>query len=221
MSGSERVEPARRRGLAHEVADRLREEIFAGTYPPGGHLPELELSGALEVSRGPVREALRMLESEGLVRVIWHRGARVTTLTPPDILELDTLRGALEDLAVRQVVRRAKADDFAAIDKAADAMLRSLNSHELVYADIVFHDAVFDASHHRRLIEAWQGIRRQVHLFLLTRIGQRTEDYLDRMPSEHHQLAKVLRARDEETALSMFAAHRGKAFEVLIGPTQS
>ena len=150
---------------------RLREEIFAGTYPPGGHLPELELSAALEVSRGPVREALRMLEREGLVQVIWHRGAKATTLTPPDILELDTLRGALEDLAVNQVVRRANDDDFAAIDKAADAMLRSLNSDELVYSDIIFHDAVFDASHYGRLIEAWQGIRRQVHLFLLTRIA--------------------------------------------------
>lgn len=221
MSGSGRVEPARRRGLAHEVADRLREEIFAGTYPPGGHLPELELSAALEVSRGPVREALRMLEREGLVQVIWHRGAKVTTLTPPDILELDTLRGALEDLAVNQVVRRANDDDFAAIDKAADAMLRSLNSHELVYSDIIFHDAVFDASHHGRLIEAWQGIRRQVHLFLLTRIGRRTEDYLDRMPGEHRELARVLRTRDAELAVSMFATHRALAFQVLIGPTQS
>jgi DNA-binding GntR family transcriptional regulator len=203
--------------LAEEVADRIREAVFAGSYPPGRQLRETELSTALDVSRGPVREALRLLEREGLVHCSWHRGATVTTLSPRDVSELDSLRAVLEELAVREVVTRATDDDFAAIDKAADAMRRALDPHEMVYCDIVFHDAVFAASRHQRLIEAWAGIRRQVHLFLLTRIGRSAEGYLDRVPAEHRELAAVLRTRDAASAVPLFAAHRRAAFDVLTG----
>ena len=209
------MEPARRRGLADEVADRIRDAIFAGGYPSGEQLREVELAAALDVSRGPVREALRLLEHEGLVRVAWHRGATVTTLSPRDVAELDSLRGVLEELAVREAATHATDEDFAAIDKAADAMRRALDPHELVGCDILFHDAVFAASHHRRLIEAWDGIRRQVHLFLLARIGRSTEDYLDSIPTEHRELAAALRTRDAAFSGPLFAAHRRKAFDVL------
>jgi DNA-binding GntR family transcriptional regulator len=66
MSGS--LVPARRRGLADEVADRIRDAIFDGGYAPGSQLREVELAQVLGVSRGPVREALLRLEREGLVR---------------------------------------------------------------------------------------------------------------------------------------------------------
>jgi DNA-binding GntR family transcriptional regulator len=209
------VEPARRRGLADEVADRIRAAIFTGSYAPGEQLREVELATALDVSRGPVREALRLLEREGLVHVAWHRGATVTTLSARDVAELDSLRGVLEELAVREVGTHATDDDFAAIDRAADAMRRALDPHEMVQCDIVFHDAVFAAAHHQRLIEAWEGIRRQVHLFLLTRIGRSTEDYLDGIPAEHRELAAALRTRDAAFAIALFAAHRRKAFDIL------
>src|SRR5688500_7190385 len=102
MAELSRMAPARRRGLADEVADSIREAVFSGFYAPGAQLREVELAQSLDVSRGPVREALLRLEGEGLVRSIWHRGATVTALSPDDVAEIDTLRGALEDLAVRQ-----------------------------------------------------------------------------------------------------------------------
>src|ERR1041385_3476192 len=111
-----RVAPARRRGLADEVADRIREAIFSGAYELGTQLREAELAAALEVSRGPVREALLRLEREGLVRSAWHRGATVMTLSPEDITELDSLRGALEKLAVELVITHATDDDLDTIE---------------------------------------------------------------------------------------------------------
>ncbi|MEV4355248.1 GntR family transcriptional regulator [Nonomuraea sp. NPDC049625] len=218
MSEQGRVAPARRRGLADEVADRIREAIFAGTYAPGAQLREVELSGALDVSRGPVREALLRLEREGLVRSAWHRGATVTTLSPADVTELDSLRAALEQLAVRQVAAHASDDDLAAVEQAAERMRRVEDEHEMVRCDIAFHDAVYAAARHRRLEEAWQAIRSQVHLFLLTRIGVRSADYLAHIPEEHRELAAALRARDTGRALTLFAAHRLHAFDVLTGP---
>ncbi|MGW0656087.1 GntR family transcriptional regulator [Streptomyces umbrinus] len=209
--------PARRRGLADEVADRIREAIFSGAYARGAPLREVELSGVLQVSRGPVREALRVLEREGLVHCAWHRGTVVTALSAEDVAELDSLRGALEDLAVQQVITRASEEDLAAIEKAAGAMEHTTDPHDMVRLDIAFHDAVFAATGHQRLAAAWESIRCQVHLFLLTRIGHSTEGYLGCIPQEHHALAAALRARDPQAALPLFAAHRRHAVDVVTG----
>jgi DNA-binding GntR family transcriptional regulator len=213
------VNPALRRGLADEVADRIREAIFSGIYAPGAPLREVELSGVLQVSRGPVREALRVLDREGLVHCTWHRGTTVTALTGEDVAELDSLRGALEDLAVRLVVTHASDEDLASIEKTAGLMDHATDAHEMVRLDIAFHDAVFTAARHRRLMEAWQNLRCQVHLFLLTRINHSTDGYLAGIPREHHALVTALRTRDTETALELFGAHRRHAVTVLTQTT--
>ncbi|MGK3206218.1 GntR family transcriptional regulator [Amycolatopsis sp. MEPSY49] len=212
---SAQVAPARRRGLADEVADRIRDAIFDGTYPPGGSLREVELADALGVSRGPVREALLKLEREGLVRGEWHRGTTVTALSDVDVAELDSLRAALEQLAVALVVDRGA--DLAAVDAVVVRMDRAADEHEMVRCDLDFHDAVYAAAGHRRLREAWEAIRSQVHLFLLTRIGVESEGYLAGIPAEHRQLAEALRAGDRDTALALFAVHRRHALDVLTG----
>jgi DNA-binding GntR family transcriptional regulator len=204
-----RVAPARRRGLADEVADRIREAIFSGVYAPGAQLREVELSQALDVSRGPVREALLRLEREGLVRSAWHRGATVITLAPQDIAELDSLRGALEHLAVQRVVAHASDEDLAEIGKAVELMERAEDAHAMVRCDIAFHDAVYGAAHHARL-------RSQIHLLLLTRIGLSSDGYLAHIPGEHRRLVAALQARDTAAALELFAEHRRHALDVLI-----
>ncbi|GAB3714937.1 GntR family transcriptional regulator [Nocardiopsis nanhaiensis] len=212
-----KVAPARRRGLADEVADRIREAVFDGTYPPGGQLRESELSRALEVSRGPVREALLRLEVEGLVSSAWHRGATVTELTADDIAELDSLRGALEQLAVREAVATADETVLAEIERTAENMERAADAHTLVSLDIAFHDAVYAASGHRRLLEAWQAIRCQVWLFLVNRVRVSSQDYVAHIPGEHRELARALRSGDTDSALSLFAAHRQHALDILTG----
>lgn len=217
-AGVDGVTPARRRGLAEEVADRLRDAIFAGVYPPGAALREVELSQALQVSRGPVREALLRLDREGLVHSTWHRGTTVTTLSAADVAELDSLRGALEQLAVSRVITEANDKDLAAIERAAEHMTHAGDPHTMVHHDMEFHDAVFAAAHHGRLQEAWEAIRSQVHLFLLTRIGVSAgEAYLRHIPAEHRELVAALRARDAVVALELFATHRRHAFDVLQG----
>ena len=215
------VAPARRRGLAAEVADNIREAIFSGAYPPGASLREVELSATLDVSRGPVREALLTLEREGLVRSEWHRGTTVTALTAEDIAELHTLRGPLEQLAVERVVAGADEAALAAIDDVVRAMERARAEHEMVRCDIAFHDAVYHAAGHSRLSVAWQAIRSQVHLLLVTRIGVDTEHYLADMPVEHQALLDALRAGDVDVAVALFAEHRAHAFDILTAGAQS
>jgi DNA-binding GntR family transcriptional regulator len=214
-SAASQIAPARRRGLADEAADRIREAIFDGVYPPGAPLREVELAAALDVSRGPVREALLRLEREGLVRTAWHRGATVTELSPDDVAEIYSLRAALEQLAVERVVAGAPDDEIDAIAVAAERMAHATSEIELVHRDIEFHDTVYAAAHHRRLEEAWQAIRSQVHLSLLTRLGVSREGYLADIPAEHLELVAALRARDHDAALDQFAQHREHAFKLL------
>ncbi|MEV6239148.1 GntR family transcriptional regulator [Lentzea sp. NPDC051838] len=207
--------PARRRGLSSEVADALREAIFDGRYAPGESLREVELSEALEVSRGPIREALQKLEREGLVHTEWHRGASVTTLSSEDVAELNSLRGALEILAVRRVVGQATDADLTLIEKAAAAMDRADTPHEMVRCDIAFHDAVYAAANHSRLLQAWESIRSQVHLFLITRVNVSSDGYLEQIREEHRDLVAALRLGNVDGALKLFAEHRKHAFDVL------
>ena len=169
----------------------------------------------LDVSRGPVREALTRLEQEGLVRSVWHRGASVTILSADDVLELDSLRDALEQLAVRRVITSASDADLAAIEATVTQMEHTFDEHQMVHSDIAFHDAVYAAAQHYRLQQAWQAIRSQVHLFLLTRIGISTDGYLPCVPAEHRDLVDALKERDTDTALRLFAAHRRHAFTLL------
>ncbi|SES25282.1 DNA-binding transcriptional regulator, GntR family [Lentzea xinjiangensis] len=210
------VGPARRRSLGSEVADVIREAIFDGRYPPGSALREVELSEALRVSRGPVRDALRVLEQEGLVRAEWHRGATVAVLSLQDVAELDSLRGALEALAVERVVASGASLD--AISAAALAMERASTPHEMVRCDIAFHDAVYAAAGHSRLVQAWQAIRSQVHLFLITRVNVSTDGYLEQIRDEHRDLVAALRLGDAGRALELFAEHRRHAFDLLTRP---
>ncbi|MGI5132720.1 GntR family transcriptional regulator [Pseudonocardia sp. CA-107938] len=210
-----RVRKAERRGLADEVADRVRDAIFAGAYGPGEQLRETELAAELDVSRGPVREALLRLQAEGLVHLGWHRGATVTALTSRDVAELHSLRGALETLAVRLVVEAADPAGIDAVDEAVARMAAAADVHEMAACDIAFHDAVYAATGHGRLVEAWRAIRNQVHLFLLARVDASAEGYLAELPAEHRELAAALRAGDTDAALALFDEHRRRAFDVL------
>ena len=197
--------------MADEVADRVREAIYAGVYAPGAPLREIELATALRVSRGPVREALLRLEREGLVNSEWHRGTTVTTLSAEDVEELYSLRDVLEELAVQRLIRHATDAELQAVRAAADRMDGAADKHTTVQQDLGFHDAVFAAAHHRRLEEAWRAIRSQVHLFLLIRLGVSDDKYAKHVAAEHRELTDALIARDEQRALRLFADHRKHA----------
>ena len=113
------------------------------------------------------------------------------------------------------MITNASDHDITLVDRAVERMQTVTDPHALAQCDIDFHDAVYAAAHHRRLLEAWYAIRSQVHLFLLTRIGVSTKGYVEQMRKEHQELAAALHARDGTLALEMFAAHRRHAFDIV------
>jgi DNA-binding GntR family transcriptional regulator len=189
------LQSAARRGLAEESADRIRDAIFDGHFPPGAPLREVELAKDLDVSRGSVREGLALLEREGLVHSAWHRGTTVIDVTPRDVEEVYTVRAALDRLAALTATDEAA---LATLDEIVAAMAADIDrgAPHLLALDIAFHDTVYAATGNSRLIQAWQAIRSQVYLFQLRRIATSQQDYLARVVVEHEQLAVLIRSGD-------------------------
>ncbi|MEV4600647.1 GntR family transcriptional regulator [Amycolatopsis sp. NPDC049253] len=191
---------AARRGLAEEAADRVRDAIFAGHFPPGAPLREVELAESLEVSRGSVREGLALLTREGLVRGGWHRPTTVVEVTAVDVEEVYSVRAALDRLAAVTARTRSAVDDLAALDDLVAALASAVGSGadgpRLLALDIAFHDRVYAAAGNRRLTEAWEAVRSQVFLFQLRRVSLGASQYRSHVVAEHRELAALIRDGD-------------------------
>lgn len=143
--------------------EQLRRWIVEGRLRPGEHLVEQRIAEELTLSRTPVREALRMLQSEGLVLFEPNRGARVRSLTVADIADLYELRARLESMAAELAASRATAEQ---LERLADAEQqfavaaerahdRDVDTMRHVFAwNTVFHGTVLEAAHHERLSQA-------------------------------------------------------------------
>jgi DNA-binding GntR family transcriptional regulator len=203
------VGPARRRVLADEVADAIRDAIFSGRIDLGQRLVEEELASNLSVSRGPVREALVQLSQEGLVHMERHRGATVAELGLDGVHEIYSLRTALERLAGEWLCRNATEADFVRLSevlKQFDKLQRPLTRSLVAGLDVAFHDAVFQAAHHERLYQAWLSIRSQIFLYLVHR-GALRSDFAQSWLHDHEEFLEVLVRRKRAQVVKMVEAH--------------
>ena len=203
------MSPARRRVLADEVADAIRNAIFGGRIDLGQRLVEEDLASNLNVSRGPVREALVLLSQEGLVHMEHHRGASVAQLNLDGVNEIYSLRTALERLAAECICRQAIEADFdriAAVLAQFDHLPRPLTRSSVAGLDVAFHDAVFQAAHHERLYRAWLLLRSQMFLYLVNR-GALRHDFAHSWLKDHEDLLEVLARRERGPAVKLVEAH--------------
>ena len=198
-----------------DAVDAIREAILSGRLAPGARLIEDDLAGMLNVSRGPIRQALFRLQQEGLVVHEAHRGASVAQVSANDIAEIYSLRTALERLAVEQACRCGSPADLAPLE-AILTLFRSIpradiTRKKVAELDFDFHDAIFRAARHQRLYRAWQGLRSQVMVFLLLRDAL-PDDYLDSWHRDHQNLLDVIRAGDAAKAVAASEDHIGGAY---------
>lgn len=186
--------PIQTESLGERLAVELRRGIIVGEIPTGTRLVEEELAASFRVSRGPVRDAVRILRGEGLVA---GQGRNVVTrsLSESDIDELMALRESFETLAVQRAIASNRADlvrDLRAalilMDEAADAS----DAVAFTTADIRFHAAFFDAAGLTRLNLLWNQFRPTIE-GLLHASGKHTGD-LPASAREHHNLADLIAA---------------------------
>lgn len=201
-----------------DVLSVLRDAITTGVFAPGQRLRELELSEQLEVSRGPIRDALASLQYEGLVQIEPHRGATVPLLAQCDVEEVYSLRVALETLAARWAVDHAEDRDLAAMSAVLakiPAALDAGDTQQLTDLDLQFHDGLYRAARHERLSASWRAIRSQVSLFLFSRnavVPNSREIVVD----EHAGILDLLRRREADALVSAVEDHLRGAYERLV-----
>lgn len=147
-------EALRFRGMRQEVSQLLKKAIFDGVYDPGEQIYEAELAKQLELSRGPIREALLQLEKESLVKTIYNKGWFVLNLTPDEISEITSLRVILEVVALRLAKEHITNRQILQLRKIQKAMLEDYLKDQITEAiqqDFEFHQRIWECSGHRAL----------------------------------------------------------------------
>jgi DNA-binding GntR family transcriptional regulator len=201
-------EAGKGRPRGQQVVEILRSAIIMGSYEPGERLIEATLSTELGTSRGPVREALRQLENEGLVMSFPYRGAIVVGVSDDEVQEvLIPIRLTLERYSFVRALERMNDDDFAELGKQIWLMEQAARADDLariVEADLRFHEIVIGASGQPHTVQIWRTIWPRIRAYFY-RYG-RGQD-LWRMVDEHRDLLAALQSRDPVRMLAVLEQH--------------
>ena len=196
------------KSLRQHVVDVLHEAILCGDLRPGQPLVETELAAQLGVSRAPLREAIQILNSEGLVETIPRRGTRVCSLDRKDIVELYSLRGALEALAIACIIDQSDPCDLRRLDALCERMLRAAGEgriRRLNELDHSFHDTLIAMSGHSLLQTTWNLVALRVRRVMTLR-NMRNDD-LRLVAWSHLPILDAIRDRDSQRATHAIQTH--------------
>ncbi len=209
--------PISRSTLAAQVTEKLRNDIVKGVYQPGDQLNEASIARQLEISRGPLREAMQRLIQDGLLRSRPHRGVFVPELTSEDLEDIFFAREAIETAALRRVMASGHAIELAKRLKIeVDMMIRALERNdwnEVVDHDLHFHTQLVDAANSRRLSRMYSVLidetRLCLHMLVSGFMGRK--DFVE----EHILLTDRLAAEDTPGALEAIRNHLSEPLKSL------
>lgn len=205
--------------LVAVVSDHVREGIVSGAYRAGLALSEVALAGELAVSRTPVREALKQLESEGLVRIVPRVGTFVAAASRRDIVELHELKEVFEGLAARLLAQRGAVPELAALEQnLADADDAVRRGDLAACAALVrsFHDLVIEGADSRKLALTYRWHMNQLshdrHVTTTLAIPGRAAA----SAAEHRRILERIAAKDAHGAEQAMRAHVRAALQALM-----
>nr|WP_245391712.1 GntR family transcriptional regulator [Salinicola aestuarinus] len=205
------------RTLAERVFHQLQRAIVRGELPPGTRITEPELSARYGISRGPLREAMRRLETYRLIERVPHVGARVVKLSMDELLELFDVREALESMAARLAASHMTAEEVAGLRGvlAVHERQSDLDSGEAYYqreGDLDFHYRIVQGSHNRMLMTILCD-----DLYYLVRLYRTQFSASGARPHrafvEHHRIVDAIEAGDAELAELLMRRHVSAARE--------
>lgn len=195
-----------RASLSKVVSEQIRSRILDGKLRPGERLVEDRLSAELGVSRVPVREALRVLSTEGLVRLEPNRGASVADVSAETVADLVEVRTLLEALNARLAARRHDPRIVAALQdtlKRGNAAARSASPDQLARLNGEFHERLAEASHNSVLSDIMRSLRERTSLaFSVNGRARAREDW-----KEHAGILAAVIDGDEELAALLASRH--------------
>jgi DNA-binding GntR family transcriptional regulator len=199
------------RTLADEATDRLRDAIRYGQLRPGTRLVERNLAAQLQMSRIPLREAIRRLVDEGLVTKIAHRGTFVYALAEDDIEEISSLRVVLERFVVERVVDRIQPEDVVGLKSIVNEMRTVATMHDfhrLYELDLRFHRTLWEIAAHPLLLETVSNLRSRISLFLYqAALAPETAFHPQKYIESHEGLLRAVTSGDVPCAQNEITRH--------------
>lgn len=202
--------------LHHEVADTLREQIFAGELAPGSFLDELVLCDRLEISRTPLREALKVLTAEGLLRHEPRRGCFVNQVTEQDLDEIFPMIALLEGRCAFEAARNATDADLEALTVLHERLKKHAKAGRIndYYAtNFLIHESIILLANNRWLAQTIAGLRKILKLARLQQLH--APGRLEQSLSEHLSVFAALKSRDSEGADAAMRTHLTRQREAL------
>jgi DNA-binding GntR family transcriptional regulator len=196
------------RPLRLDAYEALREAVLLGRLRPGERIVEAEIARQMGISRGPIREAVRQLEQDGLVEYRPRRGVVVAALTRERVLDAYAVRAQLEGFAARLAAQRITLADLAHLDELLNRMrehARSGHASSLLRADVSFHEHICLVSGNRVLLRLWHSLG--PHAWTLFS-GAQVHDYtLEQLAERHRPIIDALCAGDPDSAERIGNAH--------------
>lgn len=200
------ITPIEQTPLRIQIADMLRTAIITGKLRPGTVLVETALAEQMNVSRAPIREAIQILENDGLVETVAYKGKRVKPLTAREVSETYSLRTAFEVMAVRRILEnRAPLERLWAHCHAMDAAAAAGDGEALTDADEAFHKELVALSDHHLLEASWNSLYLRIHQIMALR--NTTQSNLADIAANHPPIVRALEAGDTDEAVRLISEH--------------
>ena len=194
--------------LTTVVQHEIERAILAGEYAPGSKLIEATLAHKLGVSRGPVREAFRMLEEAGLLRNEKNRGVFVRDIPIDEAVEIFDLRAVMDELVGRQLAKRITAAQLREVRTLVEQMEQAVkadDAHGYHMLNLKFHDRLVEMSGNGKLTAIYRKLIKELSLF--RRLNLADGWLMPVSAGEHRQIVKAIASGDADTAGRAMFAH--------------
>lgn len=200
------ITPIEQQPLRMIIAEMLRKAIVSGKLRPGAVLVETTLAEQMNVSRAPIREAIQILENDGLVETVAYKGKRVKPLTAREVAETYSLREQFEIFAVRRIIEAGT--DASPLWTHVHAMEQAAEAGDregLTAADEAFHRTLIRLSDHDLLLTLWNGLYLRIHQIMALR--NVVQPNLRDIAANHPPIVRALEARDMEAGVTLIGQH--------------
>ncbi|MDQ0297906.1 GntR family transcriptional regulator of gluconate operon [Salibacterium salarium] len=197
--------------LGRQISFELRLNIISGDIPPGERLSENQISDQFGTSRSPVREALKTLAQEGLIR-LERMGAVVIGLNATEVEELYEVRNLIESFALKRLVSMDTTHLVKQLEITLDKMQvahRYGNDEEFAYLDYAFHESIILSIHHNRIQYVWDGMKHIIFAVLLITTAKRFERKEDMtgMIAKHQEIVHSIQSGEKEQVETTLNEH--------------
>ncbi len=194
------------RTVQREVVALLRDAIINGALDLGEDINEAAIASQMDISRAPLREALRQLEQEGLIQRIPNRGCFVTNFTEHDVIEVFSLRATLECMGMKWANERLTPDDIRYLRQQIEGVRQRIAAGDLDHLtelDMQFHEYILIRAGHSRLLRAWYAQSAQGRMLLSRRFRTLADYTPETVVLDHTRILDALERHDTAAAIAL------------------